>query len=617
MPSIDGLATGIDTTSIINSLLSVQQRQIDTLNEQKQQIVAQKTAFGGLEGRLVALQATLRDLTRPDTNAFQRKMITSSDETAVTATVSSDAASGLYSLQVNSLARNHQIATQTYEATDSQVARGDLSIKVGDNDAVTVSISTANNTLEGLVNAINVATKDATASIVNDNGSYRLLLSSNQTGVDNAIDVNFTLADAGEAALAATFDTGNPVQAAEDAEIQVGTGTGAIITHTASNQVDDLFTGVTMDLHKATDGEVIQISVSHDRAAAREAIDNFVEAYNGVVEFAAEQNKFDPNSQTASTLFGNRTLLNVTSKLASTVMQAVNGVADGAPRLLAQLGIRFGANNRLEVRGSAFDDAMNGKFGDKTISTADVAALFGYSGRSDNEYVRFIGASEKTQMSPQRRIDDAVVDVPYRVEVTHAAEQAKLVATNALASSTVIDQNNNTLEISVDDKNSVGLKLRAGTYTQEELADELEFQINNNKDLAGRQVRVAVADQKLTITSVTYGISSEVGELGGTALTDLGLTGTESDRGENVAGRFVFEIDGRTIEEDANGQGRVLAGSGKNQYTAELKVQITLTPDQIPPGGSVDANITVSRGVGESLNDLIDSFMLESSEDTK
>ncbi|MCA9152472.1 MAG: flagellar filament capping protein FliD, partial [Planctomycetales bacterium] len=607
MPSIDGLATGIDTTSIINSLLSVQQRQIDTLNEQKQQIVAQQTAFGGLEGRLVALQATLRDLTRPDTNAFQRKMITSSDETAVTATVSSDAAVGLYSLQVNSLARNHQIASQTYEATDSQVARGDLSIKVGDNEAVTVSITTANNTLEGLANAINAATNDATASIVNDNGSYRLLLSSNQTGVDNALEVDFTLGDVGEAALAATFDTDNPVQAAQDAEIQVGTGAGAIVTHTASNQVDDLFTGVTMDLHKATDGEVIQISVSHDRAAAREAIDNFVEAYNGVVEFAAEQNKFDPTSQSASTLFGNRTLLNVTSKLASTVMQVVSGTADGAPRLLAQLGISFTDDGRrLSVDSTKFEAIMSGKFGDKTISTADVAAVFGYSGQSDNEYVRFIGASEKTQLSH-----------PYRVEIFRAAEQAKVTATNTLAASTVIDETNNSFEIAVDGKSSIDLKLRAGTYTQEELADEVEFQINNNKELAGRQVRVAVADQKLTITSVTYGISSEVGELGGTALSDLGLTGTESDRGENVAGRFVVEVNGETIEEDANGQGRVLAGSGINKYSAELKVQVTLTPDQIPPTGSVDANLTASRGIAESLNDLIDSFMLESSEDTK
>ena len=69
MLNIDGLVSGLDTTSIIEGLLSVQQSQIDRLNLRKQEIVEQQTAFKGIEARLLDLQARVRVLTRTGDNA--------------------------------------------------------------------------------------------------------------------------------------------------------------------------------------------------------------------------------------------------------------------------------------------------------------------------------------------------------------------------------------------------------------------------------------------------------------------------------------------------------------------------------------------------------------------
>ena len=549
MPSIDGLATGIDTTTIINGLLSIQQGQIDTLNVRKQTIIAEQTAFSGIEARLLSLQSKLSDLTRADSNAFRRKTITSSDETVITASVSNDAAAGVYAIRVNNLAKNHQVASQTYESADAQVAKGDLTLTVGEGESITIKVTSANNTLEGMASAINVAARGVTASVVRGNDSYRLLLASNKSGESNAMQISFTALDGGEASIATSFDLDNPVQAATDAEIQVGSGDGAIITSVSSNQVDDLFTGITLDIHKATAGDEILLTVANDTEAARTAITDFIDAYNEVLTFTSDQNKYDPNSQTASTLFGNRTLLNITAKLNILVTQSLPGV-DGKdrPNSLKTLGIdidKNGSGGRLSINEGRLSDALKGTYNNNTINASDITAVFGYAGTSDSDFVRFISASSKTQMSPMRSSEGTNAPVPYQVKVTRAAQQGKLIGTNVLADSVVIDDSNNQLTLSVDGTTSKDLKLRAGTYTPQELADELELQINSNDALAGRQVRASIVEGKISLTSLTYGLSSAMKELSGSALSALGLTGSESVRGENIACDLVLELDSK------------------------------------------------------------------------
>ena len=52
MFSIDGLVSGLDTTSIIEGLVSIQQNQVDRLNVRKSEIFTRQTAFQGVEARV-------------------------------------------------------------------------------------------------------------------------------------------------------------------------------------------------------------------------------------------------------------------------------------------------------------------------------------------------------------------------------------------------------------------------------------------------------------------------------------------------------------------------------------------------------------------------------------
>ena len=48
MFSIDGLVSGLDTTSIIEGLVSLQKSQVDRLNVKKSEILTEQAAFQGV-----------------------------------------------------------------------------------------------------------------------------------------------------------------------------------------------------------------------------------------------------------------------------------------------------------------------------------------------------------------------------------------------------------------------------------------------------------------------------------------------------------------------------------------------------------------------------------------
>jgi flagellar hook-associated protein 2 len=128
--------------------------------------------------------------------------------------------------------------------------------------------------------------------------------------------------------------------------------------------------------------------------------------------------------------------------------------------------------------------------------------------------------------------------------------------------------------------------------------------INASTTLANREVIVSLQGDALEITSKSYGRSSEVENISGTAMSTLGFDGSESDQGQDVVGSFI--VNG--VVETATGTGRVLAGDSENENTADLQIRVTLDSTQI--GTGVEGEITVTRGITSRLDqyfsDLLD-----------
>ena len=201
------------------------------------------------------------------------------------------------------------------------------------------------------------------------------------------------------------------------------------------------------------------------------------------------------------------------------------------------------------------------------------------------------------------RIRRRAARTPYEVDVTQAAERAAVTSTNALANSTVIDGTNNSLVVRIDETTSSTIPLASGTYSQLDLAHEVQSRINANLISKGRQVSVSLANQKLVIASDRYGATSEVSVLSGTSLNALGFVGTETDRGLDVAGSFI--VNRQT--ESATGVGQILKGNSTNGNTAELSLVVSLTSTQIQAG--VEATLSITRGVASRLDGVLQDML--------
>jgi flagellar hook-associated protein 2 len=334
----------------------------------------------------------------------------------------------------------------------------------------------------------------------------------------------------------------------------------------------------------------VTLTVANDTGKVKTAIEDFVNSYNDLVSYVDERDDIDPNTGTAGILLGSRPAAEILNKLSNDLASPVTALG-GALNRLSAVGVRFNDKGRLELDASKLDKALNGQVPGATY--ADLAKLFTLSGSSSAGGVKFILGSTKT------KADGAAI----QVDVTQAARQANVTATNMMAGSVTITAGNNTFALNVNGRPATIVTLSAGTYTQLQLAQELQSKINADPILAGNRVSVVVEGGRLRVTTDTYGSASSITGIGGTAAADLGFTGAETGRGQDVVGKFI--VNG--VEETATGIGQLLGGASGNANTDGLQVLVSLTDSQVQAGP--DATITVTRGAAARLDQAISSML--------
>lgn len=581
-----GLATGIDTEKVIAGLTKLNQSRIDALTAQKTTITTKQATFTALSAKLFDLQFKTNALARSAGSAFDGRKAAVSDTNALTAAAGTAAVPGNYTLTVNSLAQGAQIASEGFADPNAVIKQGTLTLQVGSGEAKTVTVGPQNATLQGLADAVNAAGGDVRASIINDGSAnpYRLLLTSAKTGTANAIAVTNNLTTG----TGASIDPSNKVlQAASDASVTIGSGTGALTVNSATNQVNKLIPGVSLNLLKADTTKPITLTVSNDNEAVVKATQEFVDSYNAVRDFISEQTKFDPETKAAGALIGNRDLAELTNELSAALNASVPGLDAGANRL-SSVGIAFNEKGKLTFDSGKLTAALNGTGG---TTPAALKKLFALSGSSDAPGVEFAIGGAKTKPT--------VAGQPYQVQVTTPASRAVVVGTSPPASSVIITPPNNALSIKVNGLLASNVTLTPGTYAPDALVTMLQQRINATPELDGNSVSVGLdGSGKIQITSQQFGANSQVSVTGGSAASLLGFVGTENATGTNVVGSFL--VNG--VTETATGSGQVLTGSAGNANTDGLQVRSTLSA----PGSG---NVTVTQGLASRLNSVLTKYL--------
>lgn len=125
-----GLVSGINYGDIINQLMSIEQRPVNTLQTRIDAINQQRLAYTDLSTRLTSLKLSGTKLKK--TATYQNATATSSDEGVLTATTTPGAAIGSYQLQVAQLVTTQQSVTRGFADFDSaKIGAGSFSLELG------------------------------------------------------------------------------------------------------------------------------------------------------------------------------------------------------------------------------------------------------------------------------------------------------------------------------------------------------------------------------------------------------------------------------------------------------------------------------------------------------
>ncbi len=179
--SFSGLASGLDTTSIISQLTNTAQIPITNLNKQITGYNSQTADWQALNTNLAALQSAVKTLSNQAT--LNVPNASSSNTAAATLTAQVGATLGSHSLSVSQLATAQEVVSTSQSSASTALGQsGSFTL-----NGKTVQINTTD-ALSDVASKINSAAAGVTASVVDvGTNDYRLTLTSTQTGAANSV----------------------------------------------------------------------------------------------------------------------------------------------------------------------------------------------------------------------------------------------------------------------------------------------------------------------------------------------------------------------------------------------------------------------------------------------
>jgi flagellar hook-associated protein 2 len=225
---------------------------------------------------------------------------------------------------------------------------GSISIQVGSGTAQVVAVPGADQTLTGLMNAINgTAGIGATASIVtNSDGTSSLALASQTAGGAGSLTVNSSISDS------VTALNYNTAVAGSNASLTVD---GLNLT-SASNTVSNLIPGVTFQLLSSS-STPIQVVIGNDNTDVESTVNQFVSDYNSLIS-AVNTQEGNTSSGTPEPLFGSPTLSLLQQELLNGLnTQSPNGSLDAVS---STAGATLSGSLAIQVGGGAAQNVVIG-----------------------------------------------------------------------------------------------------------------------------------------------------------------------------------------------------------------------------------------------------------------
>ncbi|UTH73727.1 flagellar filament capping protein FliD [Chromobacterium sp. IIBBL 290-4] len=378
--SISASAGPLDVQSIVSQLVQADSQPLNQSKQRQSNYQSEISTLGQVSSALSGLQTAASTLSSG--TFLQQFSATSSDSTVAAVTTTSGGTAGTYVLNVTQMAQARQLVFDndssgkpiTDENATLSGAPSSLTFNVGGtNSTVQLGSNGSPITLSSIASSINGAGIGVSASIVQYQGNYSLVLNSTQAGSSNAFSITAGGTDSGKTSgntLAGLQQSATAVSESTAAADALMTVNGVNVS-SSSNTVTNVVNGASINLEKM--GQTT-INMSQNSSGIAQTLQSFISSYNQVVTTV--------NSATTSSTTVGSTPQNtdISSDLTGLQQQLAGLLGTPIPgadpstsyAYLAQVGITQGTDGTLSLNQTAFNAAL-------AANPSAVSNLFGNS----------------------------------------------------------------------------------------------------------------------------------------------------------------------------------------------------------------------------------------------
>jgi flagellar hook-associated protein 2 len=456
-----GIGSGLDVNSIVNQLVAIEREPISRLQTTATKIESQISAYGRLKSAL----AKLRDLSAAFTTStpWTNRLATSADPTTFDARITGTGAISGHALRPTALAAAQANASTGFAASDSVVGTGTLTIDVGTwtgttsfapkagATAVTITLGAGDDTLERIRDRINEANAGVAAEVVFDGTSYRLTMTSRESGAVNGFRVTAADNDGnntnGSGLSQLTYNPpGGTSRLARNVTAADATATlDGLAIRSTSNTFDRALQGVSFTIKK-TSTTALGLDIGFDRGSLQKGVEEFVAAYNELNQLARGLTQVVPGSAQANgPLQGDRGTANLQSRLRSLLAESGAG---GAIARLADAGVTAGVDGALTIDSAKLAAAVDRPDELRKLLDADSATpgskglmrrlqemVDGALGVDGTITSRTDGLQDRLQRNQrdQERLESRIALVEKRLRAQYGALDTRMAGLNSLS----------------------------------------------------------------------------------------------------------------------------------------------------------------------------------------
>lgn len=380
-------ASSLDTASLVDQLATAAiANKTKALTTKETANTAKISDLGNAVSSINTFSSSLSSLISGGT-LFTQPTSSNSSIVNVSAIAGSRLGNLSSTIKVERIASAQTLTAAALPGAASPVGVGTMELKVGD-QTKTITITSANNSLAGLAQAIKDSGLGVSASIVTDSTGARLVVKG-ATGEANAFSLTMTSGNAGELDRFAfdpdSYDPQNVTgmtlqQEAQDAQLIVD----GVTVNKASNSFSDVIEGVKIDLVSAAPGTTVTIGTSQPTDAIKQAVGDFVAAYNEMKTTLTKMTGTDGSLRSDA---GIRALVTRLGALTSTKLTYA---ADGSPTTLAEIGVSTNRDGTLTLDSAKLSSVI-------ASNPAAVEAMFNPGQRSDNPLIQITNSVGKVK----------------------------------------------------------------------------------------------------------------------------------------------------------------------------------------------------------------------------